>query len=374
MTWLDRLQRGSFKGFDFLTENHAAKGGRRLVVHELPGADEPVVEDLGGKAAEWQVTAYFIGPDYDLERNKFLSLLQAGGADWLNHPWLGRVWVRAQAWATSETNERGGYASVSVDFVAGGQAPWVPRVDMVDSAVARVRKASAAAAVVFVVPPMPASALQAFVGSVRGGLEVLRKVIALSALPLAWAGQIVSLVNGVKGDVATLMAVPGAYAAALQSVCNAFGSASGDVSDRDRPRVVSRLATAAVRSVPAGGNANEVQEGQLRARLLVLAAAEMALADYTTAADRDASLAAVVTALDALLPAMPDAVFEQMWEVRTGVIEALTAQDLEPAQTRDVVAPMPSVLLAHRLEVDEEVFLAQNGVTHPLFVVGRVYG
>ena len=54
--------------------------------------------------------------------------------------------------------------------------------------------------------------------------------------------------------------------------------------------------------------------------------------------------------------------------------EALLAQDLKPATYRDVTAPLPAIVLAHRLGVDEAVFLARNAVRHPLFVRGRVYG
>jgi hypothetical protein len=52
----------------------------------------------------------------------------------------------------------------------------------------------------------------------------------------------------------------------------------------------------------------------------------------------------------------------------------LQDQALHPTQERDVLHPLPSVLLAHQLEVDEDVFLARNAVRHPLFVRGRVYG
>ncbi|WP_231642890.1 hypothetical protein [Ralstonia syzygii] len=119
---------------------------------------------------------------------------------------------------------------------------------------------------------------------------------------------------------------------------------------------------------------NLLREEALRGRLLVTAATEIAMADYRAEADRDAALGAVVAALDALLPNMPDPVFEAAVAARAAVIEALLAQDLKPAATRDVTNPLPAIVLAHRLGVDESVFLVRNAVRHPLFVKGRVYG
>nr|VFK65205.1 MAG: DNA circularisation protein N-terminus [Candidatus Kentron sp. TUN] len=110
MGWLDRMVRASFRGLEFLTDSHEAKGGRRLVVHEFPGAEAPLVEDMGAEAWNWRLNAYFIGKDYDLVRNGFLAKLSEPGADWLTHPWLGRLWVRARTWQTKETNEQGGIA------------------------------------------------------------------------------------------------------------------------------------------------------------------------------------------------------------------------------------------------------------------------
>nr|VFK58511.1 MAG: hypothetical protein BECKTUN1418F_GA0071002_114512 [Candidatus Kentron sp. TUN]VFK64994.1 MAG: hypothetical protein BECKTUN1418D_GA0071000_13052 [Candidatus Kentron sp. TUN]VFK67369.1 MAG: hypothetical protein BECKTUN1418E_GA0071001_114312 [Candidatus Kentron sp. TUN] len=61
-------------------------------------------------------------------------------------------------------------------------------------------------------------------------------------------------------------------------------------------------------------------------------------------------------------------------DARTALIDALLTQDLQPAAYRDITSPLPATLLAHRMGVDEAVFLARNAVRHPLFVVGRVYG
>jgi hypothetical protein len=67
-------------------------------------------------------------------------------------------------------------------------------------------------------------------------------------------------------------------------------------------------------------------------------------------------------------------VFQAAVSARTALIDALLDQDLNPQILRDIANPLPSVLLAHQMGLSESVFIAQNGVRHPLFVVGRVYG
>ena len=399
--WPDRMATASFRGFEFLTDSHDAKGGRRLVVHEFPGAEAPLVEDLGAKAWDYKLTAYFIGPDYDLERNGFLAKLADPGADWLTHPWLGYLWVRAHHWSLHESNDKGGYCAVSLEFVPGGEQPFTSSVDMVDVAYERIKRLSDAAVDGFSLESMSAGGMTAFIAAVQAKLEVLRTVLAYATLPLTWAGQVRGLIAGIKGDLADLMALPGAYASALRGLADGFvlGSDRDDVVDTDRPRIVSRAVSAALSgsSIEAGetgstavasallalsdaallgssAGRNVIAEESLRSCLFVAAAAQIALADYRAEADRDAALASVVKALDALLPRLSDPVFQAAVAARGALIEALLAQDLKPATVRDVTGPIPAVVLAHRLGVDEEVFIARNQVRHPLFVTGRVYG
>ena len=182
------------------------------------------------------------------------------------------------------------------------------------------------------------------------------------------------------------MGMPAAYASAFRGLADALGVGADDsgLADTDRPRVVSRLAKVAtaksavaltrVAATDGAVRRNLLREEALRSRLLVTSAAQVAMADYRAEGDRDAALASVVSAIDTLLPSLPDPVFQAAVAARTSLIEALLAQDLKPATYRDVTAPLPAIVLAHRLGVDEAVFLARNAVRHPLFVRGRVYG
>jgi len=390
MSWLDRLTKADFDGFEFLTENHDAKSGKRLVVHEFPHSDEVEVERFGAKAKAFKLNAYFIGADYDLEVNGFTEKLAATSAVWLNHPWLGQLWVEAADWTRSESNDKGGYCVVSIDFVPGGRAPYEPTVDKVDVAFDRTAKLHDAIIEDFSLEPMSNDGLNAFIADISQHLEGLRNVISLTTLPLTWANQVLNVIGGVKNDINVLMQVPGQYAAALGSFSNVLGLGADtldeDVASDTRVRAVARITATAINppiieastntavTVSALYKINTARESDLRSQMLVVAAANMAIADYDNANGRDAVLSNLLTAIDTLLPSMSDAVFQAAVSARTALIDALLDQDLTPQVSRDIANPLPSVLLAHQMGIDEAVFIAQNNVRHPLFVVGRVYG
>ncbi|NTZ82398.1 hypothetical protein FCJ61_05045 [Burkholderia metallica] len=427
MSWEDRLVNASFRGIEFRTKSHDARGGRRLVVHEFPGAEDPEVEDLGAKAWDWKLNAYFIGPDYDQDRDEFLDALNQPGPDWLTHPWLGDVWVRAHDWSVHESNDENGYCTISVEFVPGGGTVAAAETDAVDVADDLNETLGDTAMDAFSLESMSFDGLTAFVATVSQKLELLRNVISYATLPLTWANTVMALIQGFKTDMAVLARTPTDYANAVRSLVNAISGGAAEAAytetGRDavskssssggtgtgsgaavganvavvsapvdgviypaslRPRLVSRLLDFAVNppDVTLPGSAqtdgvvrrNLIREEALTSRLLVTAAVDIALTEYQSEADRDAALTSVVNAIDALLPAMPDAVFEAAVSARAAIVNALLAQDLKPTSTRDVVNSLPAIVLAHRLNVDEPVFLARNSVRHPLFVKGRVYG
>ncbi len=221
-SWRGRLVRANWRGFEFLTESYEARGGHRLVVHEFPGSDVPVVENLGLKAGGHKLNAYFLGDDYDRERNQFLKRLNEKGAAWLNHPWLGQQWLQVHDWSLHESSDKGGYCVVAVDFAAGGREPYTPMVDAVDTAFGAV--AMLRDAVVLRQLPLSISALDAFKQRIFAALNQLQKMIALAQLPLKWAGEAFDLIAQIKGSLNELLAIPGAYLNALRSLSNVLGT------------------------------------------------------------------------------------------------------------------------------------------------------
>ncbi len=382
MTWLDRMATARYGDLEFLTESHDSTSGRRLVVHQYPGGEFADVEDLGGKAWDYKLNAYFIGADYDLARNKFLVRLNQPGADWLTHPWLGRLWVRAESWTVQESNEKGGMCSIALVFKPGGGDVAAPVPDVADDAQGKLDDYAAAVEDDFTLATVNNDSFNVMAAEASDQLEILRKAISLASLPLTWANQVINVVQGIKTDINVLLGIPDQYAATIRSLANLLGGSTGEGDNLDdvaRPRIVTRLASLSARPANISGTSaalrsNMLAEAALRRRLLWFSAAQLALADYRAAPARDAGMAAVVNTLTLLLPDMPDPVFQAAVSARTALIAALNAQQLRGDTTRDVVQPLPSTLLAHRLGVDDDVFIARNGIRHPLFVQGRVYG
>ena len=119
---------------------------------------------------------------------------------------------------------------------------------------------------------------------------------------------------------------------------------------------------------------NIVAEDILTDRIITETIADLAIDEYETAEDRDAILATVTETIDRLLPDMNDDLFQAAMDMRTTVVTVLTEQELDPAVTRMIVNPLPARVLAYRLDMDVDDFIARNQISHPLFVSGRIYG
>jgi prophage DNA circulation protein len=122
-TWRAALQPASFGGVEFHVEVSGKSGGRRIAGHEYPKADTPFAEDMGRKAAGWQVTAYLIGDDYTADRDALLAVCDSEGPFTLVHPTFGAMQVHCGPYTASESRERGGYAQVEMAFFEAGQNP-----------------------------------------------------------------------------------------------------------------------------------------------------------------------------------------------------------------------------------------------------------
>ena len=386
-TWRNRLVSASFRGFTFLTESHETKLGRRLVVHEFPGADNPLIEDLGVKAGELHVNAYFLGDQYDMARNQFLLLLQQPGSAWLVHPWLGRLEVRAKDWSLSESIDKNGYCTIGIEFVPAGVVVIQATIDAMDAANAQLIALAVTAKANFSIMGM-GSALAGFIAAASAKLAVLDNIISVATLQLSYAQLVTRLIQGVQGDMTALLALPGQYVSAVEGIYDGIVSVYPTLNPPDTVRVVAQLSTAACMYpisptllatpvTPADALellVNLEVDKAIHACFLISTAGQLALIAYQSSTQRDAVLTSVVTAIDALLPVLPDAVFQAAVSARVALIVALNSQDLDPLQQRQVFVAQPATVLAYRFELDEAAFNAMNGVQHPLFVSGLVDG
>ncbi|GJE27945.1 DNA circularization N-terminal domain-containing protein [Methylobacterium organophilum] len=112
----------SFRGVPFFVLNDEEAGGRRLVVHEFPGRDDPYNEDLGSKARKYEVTAYLASEGAAASARALTAAIDREGAGSLVLPTHGPIQVRGQDFKRSRERDRLGYIAYSLSFVREGYA------------------------------------------------------------------------------------------------------------------------------------------------------------------------------------------------------------------------------------------------------------
>lgn len=204
MSWVDRLVPADFDGIKFKTDSHDSTGGRRLAIKEVPGGEEPIVEDMGGKSGQFKINAYFIGADYDTEKANFLKKLNIPGAKWLTHPGYGKLWVRAHNWSVHEGNDKGGYCTITIDFVPGGKNSSAPSIDRADAAASAAKGMKDKVQSKFKLVQQSVASLNNMIAKVQSKLDGVRNIISLAQLPLTMMSQIRSEIDGIKGEINAL--------------------------------------------------------------------------------------------------------------------------------------------------------------------------
>lgn len=131
MAWRDDYQPGNFRGAGFVTQGHEYSGGRRVALHEFPGRDDPLTEDMGRAARSFSIECHVIGSEYRTARDALITALEAEGPGLLVHPWHGERMVVVLNFRQSESTDEGGMARFSIDFGEAGLA--VPASQGIDA-------------------------------------------------------------------------------------------------------------------------------------------------------------------------------------------------------------------------------------------------
>lgn len=122
--WTSSLWPASFNGVPFYVQRSDRSGKRRLVVHEFPFRDAPLIQDMGEGAGKIVVEAYQLSDTVDIQSQGLEAMLKAGGRGMLVLPDIGMVMVRAEEWKPVYDMEKLGYVGWSITFVrdagAGG--------------------------------------------------------------------------------------------------------------------------------------------------------------------------------------------------------------------------------------------------------------
>ncbi|MEH6478294.1 MAG: DNA circularization N-terminal domain-containing protein, partial [Sneathiella sp.] len=121
MSWRDNLQPASYKTVAFEVTSHDLDTGRRGPVHEYPGRDKPMAEDLGRKAREFTIEGFVIGDDWHKKRDALIAKCEEEGPGKLVHPFFGSMQVENRGCRVSESSKEGRVARFSLTFVEAGE-------------------------------------------------------------------------------------------------------------------------------------------------------------------------------------------------------------------------------------------------------------
>lgn len=118
MAWPDDLYPASFRGVSFEVSGADGEFNLRHEVHEFPGRDGAVVEDLGQAPQRFTLDAFVLGDDWlDRKRRLIEACSKRGTGGVLVHPWFGAIAVFCTQCSVRESSAEGGLVRFSLSFV-----------------------------------------------------------------------------------------------------------------------------------------------------------------------------------------------------------------------------------------------------------------
>jgi len=386
-------QKGSFRGAKFVTEGHEESGGRRLVSHEFPQANTPVLEDLGKKAGSFSITCHIIGDGYPADADALRDALLKDGVGTLIHPWYGSMQVGVDNYSrTDSAGADGGMAVFSISFLESG-LPAVPSPTADTGAIAKdLANSSAEQAKASFAKGFSVTGVTAFVEDAASRL-VSSAAIATSVRValLGGVGPTLRLFQANLGAIGAGALVRDAVGLGLATV-NLIQSVSAIGSPFGLIGAFTALLGFGGELEPIGGDtpARDLQRANQAAYVQLVnaaAAAELvraiADADFASYQDATATRDSAAELLDQLALRQADlhddagaAIYDAL---RRAMIADVTARGGTLARLQDylLLTTEPALVLAYRLygnaagvADDATEICARNRIGHPGFVPG----
>lgn len=374
MDWRDELEQASFRAVPFKYRSAAQPLGRRIVRHEFPLRDDPVLEDLGSRSPEFTLEAFVLGDDYMDQRDALMKALNAPGPGELIHPYRGRLTVAVSRASVRESTAEGGMATFTITFLSEGLAPLRLVVADTENQVKAAAAETAAAAgedfednysllrkaqfVVQGAEEAMTAAMQEVEAVVEGVTSTIAAVIRFPA----------NVVAGIQGGIARIRALVNQPLQALTLLRGLFDAGSGT------PAVA---ATTSSRKRQAANQQALNLAVQRNAIAEAAAAAADALSTGAFGSDKDALEArdGILAAIDDQLGLGGDRVFSALTGLRAAVVGDFAARSsgLPPVTRFTPAITMPALVIAQQLYGDgrrEGELIERNNIRHPLFVVG----
>lgn len=215
MSWRDRKRPASFRGVPFQVSENEALVGRRGVVNEFPGRDEPSTQDLGKRARRFTIQAFVIGEDYDLARDRLIEAVELPGPGELVHPYYGQIRATVDpntAVSIRESESALGEAVIAITFVREGEQPTPSiSVDTVARASATNARANAALAATFeasVDNSGPEGVRTNLIDTLTSALGFFARMNAKTTSTLSIVDRSSAKIRSVTSDAAALIMTP----------------------------------------------------------------------------------------------------------------------------------------------------------------------
>lgn len=425
MAWRDRLMRGAWRMIPFHLEEHTLSGGRRVAVHEFPGRDDSLCEDLGRKPRRFAMRWLVAGSDYFSWRDEMRAALEQAGPGDLRHPYLGEICCCVEDFSLRESKEEGGVCWFDVTLVeATSRLRQVTEVDHAGAVrtateAVKVEVAAATMAEVAVVKRTVSSSTDESGVPIiveqhtpRSELGIAASLSALSGSLAQMRGQISALqdraaaigaaASGLMGQAAALSKTPTAMVSAVIGVVDALLSAMVDGAQlatlgalaakvgadwddplQGRPAVASAWA-------PKAASADRAAQARTQAAIIRLVKASFAAAMADAAADAEFATVDEASAVSSAICALVDDVLAHLPEdasqeaARQALVALRVAScrqldsavaDLPRLQAHTPIGTICALVLAQQLYGDAaraQEIIAINRLPSPLFVQGGV--
>ncbi|MDP2548478.1 DNA circularization protein [Oceanobacter sp. 4_MG-2023] len=395
MSWRDRLQSGSFRGVEFLTDSAQGNGGRNVAVHEFPLQEQHYSEDLGKSAGSERLTVYLIGADYDLARDQLITALDQQGPGKLTHPYRGSQLIQVQDYEWTISSRRGGFCQFTIRYVTAGkrQAPATVSTGsaLVAAATAAQAQTETAFSNTFDCAGQPAFVVESSTSFLESAFDSLNAINGSIAAELNQIEDIAIGIEGLTSEVTDLVLQPltlisnvGAVVTSViggfNSISNAFNAYSNLLTAFGITDPISRTAATGTATETRARMADNQEAISTQFSAIATVALVVRIAD-SSASEFD-SLQQAREIRDALLDQLDEQLesetltadqYDTTSALATALQRHITA--IEPglldAQTLAIDVSLPALVVAHQQYGDAtraDELTERNGIENPLFV------
>ena len=232
MSWQDGLRDASFRGVPFFVTSADSQVGRRTLLHEFPGRDQPYTEDLGLMTRRFSVEAFVLGPNYMAGRDDLRVAVEKPGPGTLVHPYWGEldVVVYGPLRVRESTNE-GGMAKLTFEVVETGAALAVTvRIDTIAAVAAAADICELTFMTdfetLFAIAGLVGDIVDALVAVIQSAASTLRKIKGMVNAVLNVIDTITTAIDELADMIEDIINLPGDIARAFT---NAIAAIQGSI-------------------------------------------------------------------------------------------------------------------------------------------------